>query len=62
MDVKEKQRTVIEFLLFEGGPGNKIAQPLHNMYGQDAPKVTGNCENWNKSLTTIFSQGSTPHF
>jgi hypothetical protein len=35
MDLKRKQRGVIEFLLFEGRPGDEIAQRLHNVYGHD---------------------------
>jgi hypothetical protein len=36
MDVRQKQRAVIDFMLFEGRPGDEIAQRLHNVYGEDA--------------------------
>jgi hypothetical protein len=36
MNVKQQQRGGIESLLFEGRPGDEIAQPLHDVYGQDA--------------------------
>jgi hypothetical protein len=36
MDVKQKQRTVIEFLLLEGCAGDEIATRLQNVYGEDA--------------------------
>jgi hypothetical protein len=36
MDALQKHRTVIEFLLSEGRPGDEIAKPLHSVYGQDA--------------------------
>jgi hypothetical protein len=36
MDVRQKQRALIECLLFEGRPGDEIAQRLHDVYGQDA--------------------------
>jgi hypothetical protein len=31
-----RERTIIEFLLLEGRPGDEIAQRLHDVYGQDA--------------------------
>jgi transposase len=36
MDVKSKQRAVMEFLLVEGCAGDEIAARLQNMYGEDA--------------------------
>jgi hypothetical protein len=36
MDVKQKQPAVIEFLLFEGPPGDEIAPRLRDVDGQDA--------------------------
>jgi hypothetical protein len=36
MDVKQRQRTVIEFLLLEGCAGDEIATRLQNVYGEDA--------------------------
>ena len=34
MDVKQKQRAVIEFLLLEGRAGEEIAIRLHDVYGE----------------------------
>jgi hypothetical protein len=36
MDMKQKQRAAIEFLLFEGRSSDEIAQRFHDMCGQDA--------------------------
>jgi DNA-binding NarL/FixJ family response regulator len=36
MDVKQKQRAVIEFLLLERCAGDEIAAGLQNVYGEDA--------------------------
>jgi hypothetical protein len=36
MNTKQKQRTVIEFLLLEGRPGDEIAVRLHNVYQEAA--------------------------
>jgi transposase len=36
MDVKQKQRTVIEFLLLEGRAGEEITIRLYDVYGEDA--------------------------
>jgi hypothetical protein len=35
MDVKEKQRAVIEFLSLEGCPGDEILIRLQNVHGTD---------------------------
>jgi transposase len=36
MEIKDKQRAVIEFLLLEGCAGDEIAIRLRNVYGEDA--------------------------
>jgi hypothetical protein len=36
MDIEQRQGVMIEFLLFEGLPGDEIAQRLHDVYDQDA--------------------------
>jgi hypothetical protein len=36
MDIKDKQRAVIEILLFEDWAGEKIAKRLRNVYGSVA--------------------------
>jgi DNA-binding NarL/FixJ family response regulator len=36
MDIKDRQRTVIEFLFLEGCPGDEIATGLRNVYREDA--------------------------
>jgi hypothetical protein len=36
MDVKQKQRAAIEFLLLEGCEGDDIVLRLQNAYGSDA--------------------------
>jgi hypothetical protein len=36
MDVKDKQRIVIEFLLVEGCTGDEMAARLRNVYGAEA--------------------------
>jgi hypothetical protein len=49
MDIKDKQRAIIEFLFFEDIGGDEITRCLHNVYGEDAySRVTIFC--WTKEI------------
>jgi hypothetical protein len=47
--IKDKQRTIIEFLFFDGIGGDEIMRCLYNVYGEDAySHVTIFC--WTKEI------------